>query len=129
MADLSILPAEREQPRLLEQVRNAVRRRHYGYRTEQAYVRWIKRFIWFHDKRHPAQMGADEVTAFLTHLARDRHVSASTQNQALSSLLFLYGQVLEINLPWMDDIERAKRPRRGQPARSAGAGGGTNAGI
>ncbi len=112
MADLSILPAERGQPRLLEQVRNAIRRRHYSYRTEQAYVHWIKRFIYFHDKRHPASMGADEVTAFLTHLARERGVSASTQNQALSSLLFLYGRVLEVKLPWMDGIDRAKRPVR-----------------
>ncbi len=112
MADSSISPAEREQPRLLEQVRNAIRRRHYSYRTEQAYVHWIKRFIYFHDKRHPASMGADEVTAFLTYLARERGVSASTQNQALSSLLFLYGRVLEIKLPWMDGIDRAKRPVR-----------------
>jgi hypothetical protein len=112
VADLSSLPAERAQPRLLEQVRNAIRRRHYSYRTEQAYVHWIKRYIYFHGKRHSGEMGADEVTAFLTHLARDRSVAASTQNQALSSLLFLYGQVLDIKLPWMDGIERAKRPVR-----------------
>ena len=112
MADLSSLPAERSEPRLLEQVRNAVRRRHYSYRTEQAYLHWIKRYIYFHGKKHPRDLGPDEVTAFLTHLARDRHVSASTQNQALSSLLFLYGQVLDIKLPWMDGIERAKRPIR-----------------
>jgi len=112
VADLSSLPAERAQPRLLEQVRNTIRRRHYSYRTEQAYVHWIKRYIYFHGKRHPGEMGADEVTAFLTHLARDRSVAASTQNQALSSLLFLYGQVLDIKLPWMDGIERAKRPVR-----------------
>ena len=89
MADLSSYPAERNEPRLLEQVRNAIRRRHYSYRTEQAYVHWIKRYIYFHGKHHPAEMGANEVTAFLTHLARDRSVAASTQNQALSSLLFL----------------------------------------
>ena len=70
VVDLSSLPAERGQPRLLEQVRNAIRRRHYSYRTEQAYVQWIKRYIYFHGKRHPGEMGADEVTAFLTHLAR-----------------------------------------------------------
>ena len=89
VVDLFSLPAERGQPRLLEQVRNAIRRRHYSYRTEQAYVHWIKRYIYFHGKHHPAEMGANEVTAFLTHLARDRSVAASTQNQALSSLLFL----------------------------------------
>ena len=75
-------------------------------------MHWIKRYIYFHRKRHPGEMGADEVTAFLTHLARDRSVAASTQNQPLSSLLFLYGQVLDIKLPWMDAIERAKRPVR-----------------
>jgi integron integrase len=112
MADLSSFPVERSEPRLLEQVRNAVRRRHYSYRTEQVYVHWIKRYIYFHGKKHPRDLGPDEVTAFLTHLARERNVSASTQNQALSSLLFLYGQVLEIKLPWMDGIERAKRPVR-----------------
>ena len=112
VVDLSSLPVEQEQPRLLEQVRNAIRRRHYSYRTEQAYLHWIKRYIFFHGRRHPGEMGATEVTMFLTHLARDRSVSASTQNQALSSLLFLYGQVLDIKLPWMDDIERAKRPVR-----------------
>jgi integron integrase len=99
-------------PRLLDQVRDAIRRRHYSYRTEQTYVHWIKRYIWFHGKRHPAEMGAPEVTAFLTHLAREREVAAATQNQALSALLFLYGEVLEVRLPWMDGIERAKRPVR-----------------
>jgi integron integrase len=99
-------------PRLLDQVRDAIRRRHYSYRTEQTYLHWIKRYIWFHDRRHPAEMGAAEVTAFLTHLARERAVAAATQNQALSALLFLYGEVLEIKLPWMDRIERAKRPVR-----------------
>jgi integron integrase len=93
-------------------VRNEIRRRHYSYRTEQAYLHWIKRFVWFHDKRHPRELGAAEVTRFLTHLAREREVSASTQNQALSALLFLYGPVLGIELPWMKDIERAKRPLR-----------------
>ena len=100
------------QPRLLDRVRDAIRLRHYSYRTEQVYLHWIKRYIWFHDKRHPADMGAAEVTAFLSHLARDREVSASTQNQALSSLLFLYGAVLELKLPWMNEIQRAKRPVR-----------------
>jgi integron integrase len=100
------------QPRLLDRVRDALRLRHYSYRTEQTYIQWIRRYIWFHDRRHPAEMGAAEVTAFLSHLASDREVSASTQNQALSSLLFLYGAVLEVQLPWMKDIERAKRPVR-----------------
>jgi len=99
-------------PRLLDLVVDAIRRRHYSYRTEQAYLQWIKRFVWFHGKRHPREMGAAEVTAFLTHLARERDVSSSTQNQALSALLFLYGKVLEIELPWMKDIDRAKRPVR-----------------
>jgi site-specific recombinase XerD len=112
MADLSSFPVKRDEPRLLEQVRNALRRRHYSYRTEQAYLHWIKRYIYFHGKKHPRDLAADEVTAFLTYLARERNVSASTQNQALSSLLFLYGQVLDIKLPWMDGIERAKRPVR-----------------
>ena len=97
-------------PRLLDRVRDALRRRRYSYRTEQAYVHWIKRYIYFHDKKHPSQMGADEVTAFLTYLARERTVAASTQNQALSALLFLYGEVLGMKLPWMDGIVRAKRP-------------------
>ncbi len=99
-------------PRLLDQVRDAIRRRHYSYRTEQSYVQWIKRFIWFSGKRHPRELGAAEVTAFLSHLASERDVAASTQNQALSALLFLYGQVLGVELPWMKGIVRAKRPVR-----------------
>lgn len=97
-------------PRLLDRLRDVIRRRHYSYRTEQAYVHWVKRFIYFSGRRHPAELGAAEVTAFLTHLARDRSVSSSTQNQALAALLFLYEGVLECKLPWMDGIERAKRP-------------------
>jgi integron integrase len=99
-------------PRLLDRVRDAIRRRHYSYRTEQTYLHWIKRYIWFSDRRHPAEMGAAEVTAFLTHLARERGVAAATQNQALSALLFLYQEVLEVKLPWLEGIERAKRPVR-----------------
>jgi len=99
-------------PRLLDQVREAVRRRGYSYRTEQAYVEWTKRFIYFCGKQHPSTLGAAEVTAFLNHLASDRNVAASTQNQALSALLFLYKQVLEQPLPWLDALERAKRPAR-----------------
>ena len=97
-------------PRLLEQVRNAMRVRRYSYRTEQSYVEWIKRFVHFHGRRHPREMGAAEVSAFLTNLARERNVAASTQNQALSALLFLYKHVLSVELPWMSSIERAKRP-------------------
>ena len=98
--------------RLLDRVRMAVRVRHYSRRTEKAYVGWIRRFILFHAKRHPAEMGAPEVTAFLSSLAVRDHVSASTQNQALSALLFLYREVLERELPWLDDVIRARRPRR-----------------
>ena len=100
------------QPRLLDRVRDEIRRRHYSYRTEQAYLHWIKRFIYYHGKRHPAEMGPVEVTEFLTHLSRERSVAAATQNQALNALLFLYGQVLGKSLPWMEGIERAKRPVR-----------------
>ena len=82
-------------PKLLELVRGVLRRKHYSIRTEQSYVDWIKRFILFHGKRHPAKMGKQEVTAFLTHLAVQRDVAASTQNQALSAILFLYRDVLE----------------------------------
>jgi integrase len=87
-----------------------MRARHYSPRTEKAYVHWIKRYIFFHDKRHPAEMGATEVTAFLTALAVRDRVAASTQNQALSALLFLYREVLGVELPWLDDLVRAKRP-------------------
>ncbi len=99
-------------PRLLGQVREAIRRLHYSRRTEESYVHWIKRFIYWSDKRHPADMGAKEVTAFLSHLATERNVAAATQNQALSALLFLYKWVLDRDLPWLDDMVRAKRPVR-----------------
>lgn len=98
-------------PRLLDQVRELIRIRHYSIRTEQAYVQWIRRFIHFHGKRHPRDMGAREVTAFLSDLAINRNVSASTQNQALNALLFLYRDVLKITLPWLDEVQRAKRPQ------------------
>ena len=98
--------------RLLDRVRDAIGRRHYSSRTEDAYVHWIKRFIYFSGKRHPAGLGAAEVTAFLNHLARDRQVAASTQNQALAALLFLYREVLGTPLPWLDELERARRPAR-----------------
>ena len=99
-------------PRLLDQVRDAIRRRNYSYRTEEAYVNWIRRFIYFSGRRHPAELGAAEVTAFVSHLARERDVAAATQNQALSALLFLYKVVLGQPLPWLDELERAKRPAR-----------------
>jgi integron integrase len=109
----AVVPAAaRHKPKLLDQVRDAIRTRHYSYRTEEAYVGWIKRFIFFHHKRHPAEMGPAEITQFLTALAVDRHVSASTQNQALAALLFLYKEVLGRDPGWLDDIVRAKRPQR-----------------
>jgi len=91
-------------------VRDAVRTRDYSRSTEKAYIHWIKRYIFFYGKRHPSEMGAPEVTAFLTSLAVHGKVAASTQNQALSAVLFLYREVLAVELPWLDDIVRAKRP-------------------
>jgi integron integrase len=99
-------------PKLLEQARDQLRTRHYSYRTEQTYLHWIKQFILFHDKRHPALLGSDEIGNFLTHLAVKRTVSASTQNQALAALLFLYKQVLHIDLPRLENVARAKKPIR-----------------
>ena len=99
-------------PKLLDQVRERVRLKHYSIRTEQAYVEWIKRFILFHDKRHPAQMGAAEIEAFLTHLAVKNKVSASTQNQAKSAILFLYREVLDQKLPWLEKVTQAKTAKR-----------------
>ena len=99
-------------PRLLNQVRDRIRRKHYSIRTEEAYLHWVKAFVRFHGMKHPANMGAAEVESFLTYLAVERHVSSSTQNQALSALLFLYREVLEIQLPWLDGIQRSKRPKR-----------------
>jgi integron integrase len=104
------VPVSAPKPKLLDQVRHRIRARHYSRRTEKAYVQWIKRYIFFHDKRHPADMGAVEVTAFLTALAVHEKVTASTQNQALSALLFLYREVLGVELPWLDGLVRAKRP-------------------
>jgi integrase len=98
--------------KLLDRVRDAIRFKHYSLRTEQAYVDWIKRFILFHGKRHPEAMGAEEVRTFLSDLAANQNVAASTQNQAFSALLFLYRDVLKQDLPWIDNIERAKRPAK-----------------
>lgn len=108
------------QPRLLDQVRNAIRRRHFSYRTEQAYIHWIKRFIHFHGLRHPREMGEPEVTAFLNSLVAGRGVAAATQNQALSALLFLYKEVLVRPLAWLDGLTRAKRPARVPTVLTAG---------
>lgn len=99
-------------PRLLDQVRGRCRVRHYSIRTERAYVGWIRRFILANGKRHPRELVGADVTAFLTHLATHGHVAAGTQNQALAALLFLYRTVLDIELPWLDEVVRAKRPRR-----------------
>lgn len=98
-------------PKLLDRVREAVRLRHDSRSTEKSYVGWIRRYILFHGKRHPAEMGAPEVTHFLSSLATEGRVAASTQNQALSALLFLYRHVLHQDLPWLEDIVRAKRPK------------------
>lgn len=100
------------QPKLLERMRIHLRTRHYSIRTEEAYIDWARRFILFHGKRHPLEMGVAEVGAFLSHLAVERKVSASTQNQAKAAILYLYKQVLEIELPWLDEVVQAKRPQR-----------------
>ena len=99
-------------PKLLDQVKNAIRIRHYSLRTEASYVYWVRWFIRYNGLRHPRDMGAREVTAFLTHLAVDHDVASATQHQALSALLFLYKQVLEIDLPWLDEVVRPKKPVR-----------------
>jgi integron integrase len=96
-------------PKLLDQVRERIRVKHYSLRTEDAYLHWIRRFIFFHGKRHPRHMGGPEVEAFLSNLATAGQVAPSTQNQALSALLFLYREVLELELPWLDGVVRAKR--------------------
>lgn len=112
MSAATLLDVVDARPKLLERVRHALRVRHYSRRTEQAYVRWIRRFVLFHDKRHPGTLGGPEVTRFLTWLAEDRQVSASTQTQALAALLFLYRHVLQQELPWMAEVVRAPtRPR------------------
>ena len=110
MAQMVAAAAAANKPKLLDQVRNVIRRKHYSIRTEQAYIDWIKRFIIYHGKRHPGEMAEAEVAEFLTHLARDRDVSASTQNQALSALLFLYKEVLKHEIGWLEKVERAKKP-------------------
>jgi integron integrase len=105
-------PVAPRPPKLLERMRIHLRTRHYSIRTEEAYIDWARRFIVFHGKRHPQEMGAAEVEAFLSHLAVERNVSASTQNQAKAALLYLYKQVLETDLPWLNEVVQAKTPKR-----------------
>src|SRR5579883_3419342 len=100
------------EPRLLDEVRRKLRVKNYSLRTEQAYVAWIRRFILANGKRHPRELGAKEVEAFLSRLAIESNVAAATQNQALAALLYLYREVLGVELPWLDQVVRAKRPRR-----------------
>lgn len=99
-------------PKLLERLRTHLRTLHYSIRTEAAYLDWVRRFILFHGNQHPQDMGAAQVEAFLSHLAVDRQVSASTQNQAKAALLYLYKNVLGVDLPWLDEVVQARRPRR-----------------
>lgn len=118
-----IRPTVASTPKLFDQVRQAIQTRHYSYRTEEAYVGWIRRFILFHHKRRPEEMGAAEVSGFLTSLAVDRRVSASTQNQALAAILFLYKDVLNQDFGWLDDVVACETPpalaHRAHPAGSA----------
>ena len=100
------------QPRLLDRLRHEVRLRHYALRTEQAYVDWVRRYVLFHGKRHPSEMGGPEVAAFLTHLAVERHVAPATQAQAKSALLFLYRVVLNTALPWVNEVVSPHIPQR-----------------
>ena len=100
----------RDSPKLLDRMRAEIRVRHYSIRTEETYLDWARRFILYHNKQHPKDLGADEVQAFLSYLALERNVSSSTQNQAKSALLFLYREVLKVELPWLD--ESASYPPR-----------------
>jgi len=106
------LPVSPQKPKLLDQLRGAIRLRHYSIRTEETYVQWVRRFIFFHGKRHPEGMGPPEVEAFLTHLAVEGKVAASTQNQALNAIVFLYKEVLKHPVGTLGEIVRAKRPAR-----------------
>ncbi|RPJ13506.1 MAG: hypothetical protein EHM37_07290, partial [Deltaproteobacteria bacterium] len=101
-----------EKPRLLDQVRSVIRIRHYSRRTEDAYTYWIRQFILYHHKRHPLEMGKVEVETFLSWLAEARNVAASTQNQALCAILFLYREVLQVEIGWLEGVTRAKKPKR-----------------
>src|SRR5271167_1393429 len=97
---------------LLEVAREKMRTRHFAYRTEKTYLHWIRRYVNFHDRQHPRGLGREGVEKFLSHLAVEAKVGASTQNQALQALLFLYRQVLDVELPWLENVTRASRPRR-----------------
>ena len=98
--------------KLLDNVRTVMRTRYYSYETEKRYIYWIRQYIFFHNVRHPVEMGALEIEAFLSHLAVEKTVSASTQNQALAAILFLYREVLSVELPWLDKFTPAKKPSR-----------------
>ena len=100
------------QPRLLDRVREEIRLRHYSIRTEKSYINWISRFILFHNKQHPQTMGAEQISSFLSYLAVRQNVAASTQNQALNALIFLYQQVLNIEMPEIEGMVRAKKPKK-----------------
>jgi hypothetical protein len=106
------VPAIAPRPKLLDQVRKAIRMRHYSPKTEESYVHWIKRFVFFHNKRHPAEMGEKEIAQFLSSLASELHLSASTQNQALNAVLFLYRDVLHKEIGYINGVVRAKTPHR-----------------
>jgi len=101
-----------KKPMLLEVVRQRIRLKHYSHRTEKSYIHWIRRFVRFHNRRHPRTLGKPEIESFLTHLAVERKVSASTQNQAFNALLFLYREVMELEMPQLDNVQRAKKPQR-----------------
>jgi integron integrase len=107
-----IAPAPAQKPKLLDRLREALRSRHYSRRTEQTYCHWVKRFIFFHNMRHPAEMAEPEINAYLTHLAVKEKVSASTQNQALSALLFLYRYVMDREIGDLGEVIRARKPKR-----------------
>ncbi len=104
--------SEDQSPTLLGRVREAIRYKHYSLRTEKAYVDWVRRFVRFHGRRHPRDLGADEVPQFLGYLASELKVAASTHRQALSAILFLYKEVLGVELPWLAELERPKKPQR-----------------
>lgn len=109
---IAVMDDRASRPGLLEVMRQSLRTRHYSIRTEEIYLRWVWRFVMFNGRRHPRELGGAEVSAFLTHLAVTGEVSASTQNQALSALLYLYREVLGVELPWLQDVVRARRPRK-----------------
>jgi len=112
MFSLSNVNQSGTKPKLLIQLRDSIRLHQYSVATDRVYLHWVRRFIFFHAKKHPKEMGKEQIEAFLTHLAVNRKVSPSTQNVALASILYLYKKVLNVDLPWMDDVVRAKPKRR-----------------